>query len=394
MGCSQMATTHKKGETLSPKQGRPITGALSTYPKELLQLLSKLRSSYPGWGATNLRIELIEEHGYALKDLPSIDSINRYLKEQGFIQARIPTGKISKGKCPTPVKKAHDQWELDAQGTIHIKGVGNVAMINTKDAKSKLHCMAFPTQTKGPQSQPKTIHYYWALRLAFEERGLPKAIQVDKDSVFLDSSSKSPFPSMIHLFLTGLGVELCFIDVPPPQKQAMVERSHQTMEKQVVQGQAYSDWQSLFRFTQKRRKRMNEKIPNRMLNNQPPLVNDPAAAHSGRFYQVEKEAQLIDMKRIFKFLAKCQWFRKVSSVKILSLDNKIYYVKTAKPGTQLQITFCNRSKKLIFRDDKELIVDKQPLKEFSKEIIMGGSSKDLIAAKKILLKSKDFTLLT
>ena len=70
--------------------------------------------------------------------------------------------------------------------------------------------MTFPVAVKNKNSQPSTIHYKWTLRLAFIESGLPQSIQVDKDSVFIENSSKSPFPSRMHLWLLGLGHRVMF----------------------------------------------------------------------------------------------------------------------------------------------------------------------------------------
>jgi len=323
--------------------------------------------------------------------LPSIDAINRYLKEVGFIKKREPFNPMPSEKCKK-AKQPHQLWEMDAQGTNEVKGIGAVAMINIKDQKSKIHCMAFPVQVKTKMTQPKTDSYLWAMRLAFEQWGLPKGIQVDKDSVFIDNKSKSPFPSQVHLLLIGLGIKLCFIDVPPPKKQSMVERSHQTIDRQVMMGQQHKTWQQLFRFTNTRRKKMNEKLPNRMLDKKPPLTVFPQAKHSGRHYSVDTEEQLIDMKRIFKYLSKCRWFRRVSTVKTISLDSKIYYLKNAKPETQIQIKFCNRRKKLIFQDDKEHVVAIHPIKDFSIQYVMNATTKKLISMKKMLFKNRGFPL--
>ncbi len=353
---------------LEKQRGRPIKGALSSYPAELIKLIHDLRTKHEGWGAITILIEL-EDYGYSKSDLPSVDAVNRYLKEAGFMKKREPSSPMPSKKCKK-AKHAHDLWEMDAQGSTEVKGIGAVAMINIKDQKSKIHCMAFPVHVKTKMTQPKTDSYLWAMRLAFEQWGLPKAIQVDKDSVFIDNKSKSPFPSQVHLLLIGLRIRLCFIDVPPPRKQSMVERSHQTIERQAIIGQQYETWQQLFQFTNKRRKKLNEKLPNRMLGKKAPLTAFPEAKHSGLHYRVETEEQLIDMKRIYKYLSKCCWFRRVSKAKTLSLDSKVYYLKNAKPETQLQINFCNKRKKLIFQDDNERIVAIHPIKDFSIHYIM------------------------
>lgn len=137
---------------------------------------------------------------------------------------------------------------------------------------------------------------------------------------------------------------------------------------------------------------LNEKYPSRSLGKKAPLQSSPKAKHSGRFYCVEKEAALLDMKRIYKYLAKCCWYRKVSKDKTISLDGKVYYLKNAQPNTQIQIKFCNRSKKLLFRDAKELVVAKIPMKDFSMETIMDTTTEQLIAMKQKIFKARKFPL--
>ena len=388
---SQMETAYKKGDSLAPKQGRPVKGALSTYPKKMVDLIYKLRYSHEGWGPSTIFIELEDEHGYLPSELPCLDTVNRYFKEQGFIKAKEPRSPIPSSKYRSP-KKYHELWEMDAQGAVEVEGFGYVAMINIKDSVSKVHAVAFPVHTGGNKSQPKTSSYYWALRLAFEDWGMPQGIQVDKDSVFIDNTSKSPFPSRLHLFLIGLGIDFHFIDAPPPQKQSIVERSHQTAERQILSAQRYESWQALFKFTKKGILCMNTRLPNRSLGKQPPLKAHPKAKHSGRSYQVKNEAQIIDMQRIYNFLEQGTWYRKVSNSKTLSFNSKQYFLNQAKPGTQLQIKFCSKSKKLIFRDAKELIIAEKPIRNFSIETVMGGTQKEIIAMKKKLAKDRNFPL--
>ena len=99
------------------------------------------------------------------------------------------------------------------------------------------------------------------------------------------------------------------------------------------------------------------------------------------FNSIEKEAELIDLKKVYRYLAKCTWYRKVSTVKTISLGGQKYYLKNTKPHSQLQIKFCNRTKKLIFRDANELIVDKLLIKNLTVEKLMGATTKSLLSVK-------------
>lgn len=375
---------------MSPKQGRPALGALQSYPSELRDKIYELRHKNPGWGAISILVEMEHVLNYAPKKLPSADSVRRYLKDCGFITPKIPKSDVPEVKAPM-VKACHDLWEMDAQGAVALSGLGYVSMINIKDSKSKTYVMSFPVQVKSKMSQPKTIHYLWALRLAFEQFGLPKALQVDKDSVFKDNTSRSPFPSLIQLFLLGLGIDLSFINVAPPTKQAMVERSHQTLDKQVLEGKTYKTWQELFINTNKRRGILNEKYPCRTLGKRAPLEVYPEARHSGRFYSIAKETKLLNLNRIEKNLADYTWYRKVSSVKTLSLK-KIYYLKEAKPKTHVQIKFCAVSKKLIFRDVNEQIIKQLSTMDFAKSLLQLPDTPALLSMKKKIFENRNFPL--
>ena len=70
-----------------------------------------------------------------------------------------------------------------------------------------------------------TADYLLVLRLTFVNWGLPQQLRVDRDSVDRDNTSKSPFPTRLHLFLLGLGIELA-IGASAPATQAGDHRTH------------------------------------------------------------------------------------------------------------------------------------------------------------------------
>ena len=375
---------------MSPKQGRPALGALASYSSEIRDKIYELRHNNSGWGAITILVELEHVLHYPSQQLPSVDSVHRYLKECGFVKPKTPKSDAPEVSIP-PVKSCHDLWEMDAQGAVFVKGVGYVSMINIKDSKSKAYIMSFPVQVKSKMSQPKTAHYLWTLRLAFEQFGLPKAMQVDKDSVFKDNTSKSPFPSVVKLFLTGLGIELSFINVAPPAKQAMVERSHQTLDKQVFQGKTYKNWHELFLNTNKRRFILNEKYPCRSLGKRAPFEVYPDVLNTQRPYFVEQEKTLLNLDLVEKHLEQYTWYRKVSSVRTISLKG-IYYLKGAEPKNYVQIKFYAISKKLIFRDVNEQILKELITENFAKNLLQSQSTSELLSMRKKILKNKDFPL--
>lgn len=281
-------------------------------------------------------------------------------------------------------------WEMDAQGALAVSGVEFQAMINIKDVFSLTHCMAFPVQVTHERCQPSKVHYKWALRLAFEEVGMPKCIQVDKDSVFYENNTKSPYPSPLHLWLTALGIQLCHIDVPPPKKQARVERTHQTMQRQVFNGKHYDNWGNLFKTCNKRRYRLNTSIGVRTLANKAPWNTRPEAQHSGRQFHTAKEENLLHIERIHHLLADGNWYRVVSLGKMVSLGAKRYYLNGAQPKSQVQITFDDKICQFIFRDVNEQVVAQLPPKGISIEELLGVEQEQINKFRETLFKCHDF----
>ena len=66
------------------KLGRPASGALSSFPAWVQELIQGLRQAHPGWGAKTLRTELVNDLSLHGEHLPGRSSIARWLKEKGL----------------------------------------------------------------------------------------------------------------------------------------------------------------------------------------------------------------------------------------------------------------------------------------------------------------------
>jgi transposase InsO family protein len=219
---------------------------------------------------------------------------------------------------PLPEGTPHDEWELDAQGTMKVDGVGNVNLITIIDVVSRLKVESYPCLDT---TNPPLEAYQLMLRRAFLTTGLPQRISFDHGTVFYDNTSPSPFPTRLHLWLLALGIEVCFTRKRCPTDHAKIERTHQTMTLQALLGQHWPDQTALWAGLDARRTMLNQHIPSRVLHGHPPLQAYPAAAHSGRSYRPEWETDLLDLNRVFQYLSTCRWFRHVKANGGLSLAN-------------------------------------------------------------------------
>jgi transposase InsO family protein len=174
------------------------------------------------------------------------------------------------------------------------------------------------------------------LRRAFLTTGLPRRITFDHGTVFYDTTSPSPFPTRLHLWLLVLGIDVCFTRKRCPTDHAKIERTHQTMTLQALLGQRLPDQPALWAGLDARRAMLNQHIPSWVFQGHAPLHVYPAVAHSGRFYRLEWEAEMLDLDRVFQYLANCRWFRRVRANGRLDIGGYDYHLAQPDARTALR----------------------------------------------------------
>jgi hypothetical protein len=272
-----------------------------------------------------------------------------------------------------PAQRPHQIWQIDGKGAAEIEGLGNINFLNVKDKFSKVYCGCLPLGARSHNGSPSADDYRYVLRLAFIEFGLPEKIQSDHATVFYENKSKSSFPTHFHLWLIALGIGLIFSRRRRPTDQALVERMHQTMDKQITTPMAPNRLEQLCRLADQRRNRLNLHIPSSSTGGLPPLIACPQAKHSDRLYRPETEQELIDMEHVYNFLAKGNWYRKVGSQShVVSLGGEKYYIANAPSGSTLNITFDRQEKQLVFCDAKgDNEIARKPITGINYEKLMG-----------------------
>jgi hypothetical protein len=323
--------------------GRPPVGALGQFPLRMRDAVREMREKHPGWGPLTIRTELEDDRRFAGTKLPSRSRIAAFLKQEDFTRKYERHSELPQPQAAEP-ERAHEQWEVDAQGVIQVPDLGSVSIININDLFSRLKVDSFPCLDT---SHPNTLDYQLVLRRAFLRYGLPERVSLDHDSVFYDNASASPYPTTLHLWLIALGVNARFIKQKPPAEHSVIERGHQTMNQQAVAGQAFTDGSALQQSLSDRLNFLNLRFPSRSLGGQPPLVACPEAQHSGRFYRLEWEEDMLDMQRVYNYLAKGRWFRRTSSQGQFSLGTCRYTVGKSLSNQTLEITFDSQTRELV-----------------------------------------------
>jgi transposase len=342
----------EQGKTgLLSKMGRPAKGAMSTYPLEVHTALRAWRTAHPGWGAKTLYAELEQYEAFQRKHIPSRAVITRWLKQAGLAR-RYEKHQALPAMCVSPTHACHEEWEMDARGHHRVPEVGVISLININDVFSKVKVMSYPCWLGDQRANrhPTTEDYQVVLRLAFTEWGVPDRLAVDHDSIYYDNSSKSPYPSRLHLWLVALGVNLTFGRMGQPRDQATTERSHQLWDHQVLEGQTFSSQEVLRHALSERRSFLNEHLPCASLGNVPPLQAHPEARLPRRPYRPEWETEQMDLSRVHAYLSQGRWFRKGSNVGSVSLGGQVYVLgRTPWARADIEITFDATDQHLVFR---------------------------------------------
>ncbi len=316
---------------LTSQMGRPATGPLSTFPKQLQETILHLRTLHPGWGPATLLVALKTDACWGNQPLPSRARIAMLLKQAGLTRRYQ-----SHRDLPQPPRESlstpHQEWQMDAQGIMQVEGVGKVSLITIVDVVSRLKAESYPSLET---TNPALPDYQLTLRRAFLTYGLPETLTLDHGTVFYDNTTPSPFPTRLHLWLLALGVQVRFTRKRCPTDHAIIERTHQTMTAQALLGQTYPSHCALWAGLDERREVLNQHLPSRALSHRAPLETYPQAIHSGQFYWPEWEEELLSLEKVCSYLAQGRWFRRIRSNGFFGLGSYQYYL--GKPFAQRSV---------------------------------------------------------
>jgi transposase InsO family protein len=360
--------SRKRGRLgLASQMGRPATGPLSTFPKQLQETILHLRMLHPGWGPDTLLAALKTDAAFRNQPLPSRARIATLLKQAGLTrhyQRHHDLPQPPRTSASTP----HQEWQMDAQGIMRVHGVGKVSLISIVDVTSRLKAESYPSLET---TNPALADYQLTLRRAFLTYGMPAILTLDHGTVFYDNTTPSPFPTRLHLWLLALGVQVSFTRKRCPTDHAIIERTHQTMTAQALLGQTYPSHAALWTGLDERRQVLNHHLPSRALAHQAPLEAYPQAMHSGRSYRPEWEEELLALEKVYSYLAQGRWFRSVGSNGLFHLGASHYYLGKCFAHRSVAIGFDPGAMALICQPEGSEDTLEVPIQGITKAELMG-----------------------
>jgi len=254
---------------------------------------------------------------------------------------------------------------------VAVEGLGKVTLINLGDVKSRVKVGSYPCVGT---AIPRPPDYQLGLRRAFLRYGLPQRLSLDHDPRFYDPTCSSPYPTGFHLGLIALGIEVRFLRPGRPTDHGFIERTHQTIFHQALDGQTYTPDGALQKTLDDRLEFLNRRFPCRALDGKPPLEAYPQAIHSGRFYHPCLEKDLLDLTRGYAYLAQGRGFRKTCTKGQVFLGNHRYGLGKPFARQTVEITFDPPTLQMVFRSEDGRQTTSRPVQGLTKEALMGELS--------------------
>lgn len=330
-------------------RGRPANGPLAGFDPRVRYVALRLKRQHLKWGAAYIVMKMSERPSLQGLVLPEATTVWRYWRSFGT--RLFPARQAVQPRRP-PAGVAHGVWQLDFKESVPIPGVGATTFAQARDefgratVMHRVHPAATPQQRIVKLTIEQVRH---DCRIAFTQWGLPDAIQTDHADIFVEADA-SPFPTMLRLWWTGLGIEHRLIPRHTPQRNGSVERSHRTLDERTLQGSSFQDARQLQTQVDADWQELNAECPSRARGCQgkPPLLAHPELSTPRRAYRPEWERELFDPKRVYAHLADMTWVRTVSQVGQVRLAGHRYGVGSAWAGLSVSIHFDSEHQHYVF----------------------------------------------
>jgi transposase-like protein len=330
---------YRKGgrRALNPPDRRQQRGGrMSQFGKEVRRAFLAVKEAHPGWGASLARLHVAVQRGVSEPDLPSLSTIEKYWRAvcpHLLRPARRHPPAVLKERA-TEVTLPHQRWQLDFKERLPVSRCGSIDVLNIRDEATPVKIASRVYQVH----KCRTRDVQEALRGAFSTWGLCDRLQTDRDKRFYSTTHDYPFPSVLVLWLAGLGVAHDL--APSAQANGCVERFHRTWFEHVVRGDKFASLPAIQAASDQHLHYLNYELPSqgRACAGRAPLVAYPGALLPRRRYCRPAELQLFSLQRVYDFLASQHWWRRVSQVGQVSLGGKRYHLSQAHAGQEVRVT--------------------------------------------------------
>jgi transposase-like protein len=355
---------------LTPRSPGPVSrGVMSHFPEEMRDAFQQIKLQHPGWGAAVARLQVAEQLDVDEASLPATSTIEKYWRvccpQQVRRYQKQPPPPVAAAR-PT-VSQPHERWQLDFKEWMAVPDCGRVDVLTIRDEATPVHIASVvyaARTTNGRDIQQ-------ALRQGFTQWGLCDRLQTDRDKRLFNSQVRHPFPTVVLLWLAGLGIAHDI--APSAAHNGCVERAHRTWYERVVRGRRFSDLAHLQAISDAEVARLNHMLPSRGRNcqGQPPLRAYPEATVPRRPFALAQERQLFSLQRVYDYLAPQRWWRRVNTAGQASLGGHIYGIGRRFAQQEVCFRLDGHSHHWLVHTAEGAAIKQLPPKNLSADFILG-----------------------
>jgi transposase InsO family protein len=357
--------------------GPPCRGPLATAHPRLKYVLLRLKRVHRGWGVDKLRLELTRRPSLQGLGIPQRSALASYLAQFGARlrrPRRVPTHRPAPASRLAPTQP-HQCWQMDFKGDEPLDGCKQrIAPFLVCDSASgaPLGGTIHAIRGRGNRAGVSMRDVQADLRALFCRWGLPDALRMDRDPLFV-GSGRLEWPGTLLLWLIGLGVQPIINRAYRPTDNAIVERNHQTWQAHVLEGSLYADLAEVQVATERAFADRREALPSRHAGceRRPFLEAFPQLVCPRRAYVAAEERAHFQLGRLDAYLSEWKWRRTVDGRGQISLSDRNYKVGAAYHGQSVRVHFDPADRHLVCQLAHGEEVRRVQVPELEVEYILG-----------------------
>lgn len=383
LGCSfetarkwwRVARDHGRAAFQHPRRGRAPTGVLSRFSPVLTARALALKRQHPSWGPDRVLAELHAEPLLAGLRLPSRSRLALLFKTSCPDLVAPRRCHPAPPSAPPRPSAVHECWQLDFQEAIALAEDHRASICSIRDPVGAVivTSRAFDVTAGARGRRLNWQEVRDVLRSAFAQwQALPDSIQTDNE-VCLGGQPSDPLPSLLTLWLAGLGVTHHFIRPNTPTDQAQIERTHRTLDGFVGLPDATLTLARLQERLDSEREMHNRWLPSRASDcaGRPPLVAHPELLRPRRPYALEQERALFDEQRVYDYLAGIGLERKVSSAGQVQIGGQSRSVGRAAAGQVVKVVCDATTREWVVRVANDVEIKRLPIQGLDATTLTG-----------------------
>lgn len=226
-------------EALCDRSRRPVRYA-NQLPRQIEQMIVRLKREKPHWGARKIRELLIRRLDNDVR-IPAKSTVHAVLDRHGLVKRGRKRRYRAEGTSLSSGQDPNDLWCADFKGEFKLGDKRYCYPLTVTDHASRfiLECQALDsTKEEGA---------FTVFHRLFEERGLPSAIRTDNGLPFASPNGLYNL-SKLSVWWLRLGINIERIKPGHPQQNGRHERMHLTLKKETTRPPGMNTLQQQARF--------------------------------------------------------------------------------------------------------------------------------------------------